>query len=159
MVDDPLDKLADIELPAPPHWQPLLTGIAAALVIIASAAWLGLRLWRRHRTAAMSPTQRALAHIDALLGEWQRGLMDDREASYRLAALLRLGLGLAQLDVHCPTPLSRDKLQWSRTVAALQRLRYEAAPAVRLEEEEFARIKAWIAAAAAQPLSAATQQP
>jgi len=149
MGDDPLTRLADIELPAPPHWQPLLTGIAAALVAFALALWLGLRLWRRYRADTASPPQRALAQIDGLLGDWRHGHIDDREASYRLAALLRLGLGLEQLDVHCPAALSRDKLQWGHTVAALQHLRYEATPAMRLHEEEFVRVKEWISAAAA----------
>ncbi len=159
MVDDPLAKLADIELPAPPHWQPLLIGIAAALTAIILAAGLGLHLWRRQRRDAASPARRALAQVDALLGKWRSGQLGDREASYRLAALLRMGLGLEQLDVHCPATLSRDRQQWGLTVAALQRLRYEATPAAKLREEEFARIRTWIAAAAAQPISVATQQP
>lgn len=151
MGDDPLARLADIELPAPPHWQPWITGMAVAVTVIAVASGLGIYLWRRRREKAVSPTQGALAQIDALLSDWRGGRLDDREASYRLAALLRLGLGLEQLDVHCPATLAGDKQQWGRTVAALQRLRYEQAPAVTLQEEEFARIKAWIATSANPP--------
>jgi hypothetical protein len=158
MGDDTLSKLADIELPAPPHWRPWLTGLAVAFAAITAAAWLGLTLWRRRRTAAVSAPQRALMQIDRLLQDWRRGHLDDRAASYHLAALLRLGLGLAQLDVHCPAAVP-DKRQWGRTVAALQRQRYEAAPTAALQEEEFARAKAWIAAAAAQPPSVPAYPP
>lgn len=151
MGDDPLARLADIELPAPPHWQPWITGMAAALTVIAVVSGLGAYLWRRQRAATVSPQRQALSQLDALLNDWRSGRLDDREASYRLAALLRLGLGLDQLGVHCPAALADDKQQWGRTVTALQRLRYEKAPNTPLQEEEFAHVKAWIAAATRPP--------
>lgn len=154
MGDDPLARLADIELPAPPHWQPWITGMAAAVTVIAAVAGLGIYLWRRRGTTSISPRQQTLTQIDGLLQAWRRAQLDDREASYRLAALLRLGLGLEQLDVHCPAALSHDKQQWGRTVTALQRLRYEQTPAAPLQEEEFARVKAWIATASRPPAAA-----
>ncbi len=101
----PISRLADIELPGPPDWQPVLTALGAAVVLAPAIVWLTWHLWRRvHRRGAAPAAARAAARLDALRRRWEGGEMDDREASYRLAALLRLGLGLDQLDGTAPPP-------------------------------------------------------
>lgn len=145
-MGDPLKRLADIDLPAPPHWQPVLAGLAAAAVLIPAFGWLAWRAWRRRggpRTGPSAP-RRAAARIDAARRCWEDGEIDDREASYRLACALRLGLGMDQLEGRCPPALAAHRTQWNTTVAALARLRYEPAPAARLRAEDFARIKDWL---------------
>lgn len=148
MGDDPLNRLADIDLPAPPHWQPVLTAFGAAAVLVPVLGWLVWRAAarrRRPRGSGMSASRRAAARIDAVRRSWENGEIDDREASYRLACTLRLGLGLDQLDGRCPPALAAHRPQWNATVAALARLRYEPAPEeARLRAGDFARIKDWL---------------
>lgn len=149
MGDDPLSRLADIDLPTPPDWQPLTTALGAAAVLAAAVGWLMWRLWRRHgqRRTESPPGRRAVDRVDAVRGRWEAGEIDDREASYRLASALRLGLGLDQLDARCPPGLAGEETQWGGTVAALGRLRYEPSSAARLRPEDFARIRQWLIAA------------
>lgn len=148
MGNDPLSRLADIDLPAPPDWQPWLLGAGAVLVLTPPALWLGWRLWRRltRRRASRIAPRLAAAQIDGLLHRWREGGIDDREAGYRLAAVLRLGLGMDQLDERCPTALAAYRGQWAETVAALSRLRYRATPAGGLRTDDFLRIKGWLTA-------------
>lgn len=160
MGDDPLSRLADIDLPGPPDWQPVLTALGAAVVLAPAMVWVTWHLWRRvPRRGAAPAAERAAARLDALRRRWEGGEIDDREASYRLAALLRLGLGMDQLDGHCPPALTADRTQWAKTVAALGRLRYEPSPAARLQAEDFARIKTWVTAAGAPAQPGADRRP
>lgn len=151
MGSDPLSRLADIDLPAPPDWQPLLLAVGLTVVLLPLSLWLGRRLWHRWRERRMSAAQQALREIDPLLCHWQRREIDDREAGYRLAALLRLGLGMDQVDEHCPPPLSRHRAQWGETIGTLQRVRYQATPSSRLRPEDFMRVRQWLTAAGRPP--------
>jgi hypothetical protein len=150
-VNDPLAALADIELPDPPaawmpEWLMLVIAIAAAAVVV-----LGLAAHRRgaRKAAASAPPPaparaEARRRLDRLRRDWQAGGIDDREAAYRLCALLRIGLGLPQLDPASP-PRSAEPAEWAGMMAELRRLRYR--PAERgLEARLFDRAAEWLAA-------------
>ncbi|MDX9740355.1 MAG: hypothetical protein RBT81_04125 [Gammaproteobacteria bacterium] len=122
---DPLDALADIEMLAPPS----ATGAAAALLIAASVlaavAWRRWRLRQRTPAAASMPAEReAMQRLAALRAAWETGTVGDREAAYRLCALLRIGLGLPALDPEGP-PAGVDAESWRHWLRALQRVRYQ----------------------------------
>lgn len=145
----PLAALADIELPAPPDWRPLIA-LAAVLLIVAGAALL--YLGNRKRTSSpVAPaqaegyhtTREALARLAHLQQEWTAGALDARAAAYRLGTLLRLGLGLPQLHPGTP-PAGLDTNEWRETLTLLQDLRYAPAPVQRLTPDVFARAQRWL---------------
>ena len=149
MGDDPLTRLADIELPAAPDWQPLMLTTALAVLLVVATGWWLWRMVRRSR-AGTAPRRSAGAHVDTLLQHWQSASMDDREASYHLANTQRLGLGLDQLDSRCPAALAGCEDQWQATLALLQRLRYQRAPNAQLSSDDFLRIRQWVTLAQQQ---------
>lgn len=148
---DPLAALADIELPAPPDWRPLIA--LAALLLLAALAGI-FYLWhrRRHPTpaaparaeaAAPPPECEARARLARLWQEWAAGAIDARAAAYRLGTLLRLGLELPQLHPAAP-PAGLDPHEWRETLTLLQGLRYAPAPPQALTPEIFARAQRWL---------------
>lgn len=153
----PLAALADIELPAPPDWRPL---IAAALILLlcAMGAWILHKYRRRRRDArALAPApgdalgpeapedsaRAALARLEALQQEWRAGTVDARAAAYRLGTLLRLGLKLPQLHPAAP-PAGLDADAWRETLTGLQDQRYARTISRPLTPETFARARAWL---------------
>lgn len=153
MDGNPLSKLADIDLPPAPDWQPFITGAAVGVVAVLLVLGGTIYLWRRRRRASAAPAapRRALGRFEQLARLWRDKRLDDRETSYRLAALLRLSLAVEQLDERCPAVLVRHREQWDATVALLQRLRYQRSPSARLREEDFQHIRQWLETAARQP--------
>ncbi len=146
-----LSRLADIEMPAAPDWQPFIIAAAAivAITAILIAAWLVWRS-RKHRTGnrqTATPLAMAQTRLEQTRMDWQAGKMDDREAAYRLATLLRLGLGLPQLTPECPSHLATDQTAWRDTLRLFEQLRYQQAPQVTLTLEVFQRTKNWLASA------------
>jgi hypothetical protein len=147
-----LAALADIELPAPPDWRPVML-LATALLLCAAAALI-IHLRSRPRRAAPSSAPaagsgrqvsgEALARLDRLRREWSSGTIDARAAAYRLGTLLRLGLGLPQLHAAAP-PAGLDGKEWLETLALLQALRYAPASTQALTLEIFARAQRWLA--------------
>jgi hypothetical protein len=149
---DPLAALADIELPDAPG----SAGSALlAIVIAAAVVALSVAIVLRHRQGkhepippqSPAPGREARRRLDALHADWLAGELDDREAAYRICAVLRIGLHLAQLMPSRPPPhIQAD--EWAGIVERLQILRYR--PAGRgLDEKVFERIAGWLAAAEA----------
>ncbi len=141
---DPLAALADIELPAPPDWRPVIAFAVLALVFI--AALLIRRRLRRDAAPPAPPTRlthEAQTRLACLRQEWDAGAIDARTAAYRLAVLLRLGLGLPQLRPAAP-PRGMDAAEWRETLAVLQSLRYTPAPRAALTPEIFSRADRWL---------------
>jgi len=152
-----LAALADIELPAPPDWWPVI-GLAAALLLFAAGV-LTTHLRSRTRrgtsplllTPALSPgagegeddSREARTRLERLRQEWLAGAVDARAAAYRLGTLLRLGLGLPQLLPAAP-PAGLAPREWRETLALLHELRYAPVPARTLTEETFARARRWL---------------
>ncbi len=131
-----LQRLADIEPPPAPDWQPtLLTGGALFLVLaLLLVAW---RLARRPQ----SPQRTALQRLQYLERQWQQGRCSERETAYRLAAILRLGLGLASLQT---TPDPRHGREWQQLIQQLDELRYQPQPP-RLTATLFHSARRWLA--------------
>ncbi|MCC6303166.1 MAG: DUF4381 family protein [Gammaproteobacteria bacterium] len=140
---DPLAALADIETPAPPDWAPLIAIAALTLAIAAALLIFYIRTRGRPRHAAPSTAHEALARIEGLQREWEAGETDARTAAYRLATLLRLGLGLPQLRPATP-PAGLDAAEWRETLTFLHGLRYAPAPVSALSPELFARARRWL---------------
>ena len=128
-----VQRLADIAPPPPPDWRPLWWGAAALLLLLA----LGFLFMRR--PGRPDPRRLALRRLDCLERDWRKGHCPDRQAAYRLAALLRLGLGLTDLR-HPPLPDD----EWQAFIARLDAVRYRPAPTVRLEEAQFLLARRWL---------------
>ncbi len=144
-----LSRLADIELPAPPDWQPLLiTGgvITIALLLI---VFIRLYIQRRKKISAYNnklsdPALTARLKLQQLINDWQSHTVNDREAAYRLTTLLRLGLGLPQLTPICPPHIAADQRAWQETVSLCTNLRYQKIPGTHLSLEVFQRVEQWL---------------
>ena len=144
-----LSRLADIELPAPPDWQPLL--ITGGAIIIALMLIAFTRLYIRHIKkipadigTRLDPALAARLQLQQLVHDWQSRTISDREAAYRLTTLLRLGLGLPQLTHACPPHIAADQHAWQDTVRLCSNLRYQETSAIRLTPEIFQRAEQWL---------------
>lgn len=151
-------QLADVELPAPPDWQP--TVVAAIVVATAVLLAIGLIYLRSRRgQSAKLPiaSREALYQLRRLQQAWQRNEIDDHDTAYRLATLLRLGLGLNQLTETPPAPLMSEEPQWQTLLQQLAQLRYRPQPDdsgaefnqetqadEKITEETFNQIAQWL---------------
>lgn len=145
-----LATLADIELPLPPEGDATIRLVIALLALTVIGLLLALAWSRRSRrrqppvaTPATSRRHQAMERLHALQAEWQQGGVDDREAAYRLGAILRLGFGLAQLDGESPATVA-DHAAWRRLIEGLRLLRYHPGHA-RLQAADFDLARAWLA--------------
>ena len=148
--EEALQKLADVIPPAAPvdtaeGW----FGAAAAAVIIATVA--GAWRWRRQRAALpaqLAPRLAAQTQLQNLRAQWQAKTIDDRDAAYRLAAILRLGLALPHLPEAPPPAAADDAALWRETLRQLRELRYTAGGAPPLSASLFDHAQRWLAAEA-----------
>jgi len=135
-------QLASIELPPEPNWWPLLgtvIGIVIALTII--ALLMRKKNSAQHNTRLADAAPQRLKHIQQ---QWQDGVLDQRSSAYQLATLLRIALGLKQLDHHTPESLRDQHAQWQATITLLQQLRYQTGSNAQLDEQTFATIRSWL---------------
>ncbi len=145
--DDTLQRLADIIPPAPPAATPWWLWLLAALAFIAIAAlvagWIDRR---RHRRATPADDLRgdALAALNVLRQTWEAKQIDDRDAAYRLATVLRRGLGLAQLSDDHPPAVVNDAPLWRDTLQQLNRQRYRPRREQPLPPELFEHARRWL---------------
>lgn len=148
---DLLNGMADIELPAPPDWSPVIIGIIVAALII---LFIGLITWRTIKAnkklgdTAIVSIEHSQLLLDQLQDKWQQGRISDREATYQLSTLLRLGLGLPQLTPRCPASLKPDTAAWEETIRIFNRLRYKKTPRTRLTPDIFTNTKKWLTSTA-----------
>lgn len=144
--DDTLQGLADVIPPAPPAATPWWLWLLAALAFIAIVALVVWRITRRRRRAAPSDDLRgdALAALSALRLAWEAKRIDDRDAAYRLATVLRRGLGLAQLSDDNPPATINDAPLWRDTLQQLDRQRYRRLRGQPLPPELFERAHRWL---------------
>ena len=140
-----LARLADVELPPAPDWTPTWYALAGVVVlaILAFAVIVRRKHTREVQRPAPTAGAEAQARVDTLHGAWSRGEITPRTAAYRLAAVLRLALGLRQLDAHSP-PSGIDAREWAMALDRLRASRY-ARQSAALDADLFARIAAWIA--------------
>ena len=142
-----LSQLADILPPPPPSgldW--MLLGIVCLLVTVIGLWFMRKRLSRKTPSSAREAQRR----IKALSTAWQAHKLSDREAAYRLATLLRMGLTLPQLSAHVRPNTVEDEVTWRETLEQLHALRYQDHPKSSLSNQCFERAERWLAAAQKQ---------
>jgi hypothetical protein len=142
-----LEQLADILPPPAPGgagWVLLLMG-----VIVVSVATLGLLWFVKRRRARQQdvPTHEAQQRLKALRAAWQARTLSDREAAYRLATVLRLGLSLPQLAPQLRPAAVDDAAAWHDTLKVLQTLRYRNLTSATRSPHCFDRVALWLTAA------------
>lgn len=124
---DPLAGLSDIDRLAPaPVWPEtaalVLLGLGAVVLVVAA------RRRRAQRAASADPAgqrrQEAQRRLEAVHRDWRVGRLPDREAAYRLGALLRIGLALDRLrPTEVPAGVG-DAAAWEAMVTRLAQARY-----------------------------------
>lgn len=139
-------QLADVELPPAPDWQPII--VAATVVIIALLLSIGVVYLRsRRKQAGVVPdrSREALYQLQLLQHKWQLQEINDHDAAYQLATLLRLGLELKQLTETVPPALTNQQPQWQTLLQQLTQLRYTATDdSTPLTSEAFTQVAAWL---------------
>ena len=124
-IDKLLIRMADIETPAPPDWSPvLLSGMLIILLLVLAWWWRKTARAQQHHPVIKHELS-AHHQLETLQAQWQSGSLPDREAAYRLATILRLGLGLPQLTASCPKHLRHDEKAWQSTIVFLDNIRYQ----------------------------------
>jgi len=140
---DIIAQFADIQPPpAPDSGAWILMAIVVSLIAVTLAVAI-IYIYRyrgRHRpTAADAASHRleALQRLQTLEQGWISGQIDDRQVAFRLAALLRLGLG----DAQWPNPVGATDSEQT-LVEALIKLRYERMPRIPLDQTLFSMARA-----------------
>lgn len=149
MNDSPLTQLADIELPFYPAWfSPTYLTIAMLCVVSSLACiwWLKRRRALRN-TAAVLPSTHALHEFDRLHATLATNTPLTRDTAYRIAGVLRVGLGLSQLDSACPPCIIENHDAWPRIVAALTTARYQPDGYLTLDHDDWRVIRNWLQSA------------
>lgn len=122
--DRALATLADIILPPPPDWHSfwLITAIMlAVLALVIAALYFYVRKSRLRQRAAPSSPLNELATLEK---QWRDGVLPTRETAYRLATLLRVGMGIPQLTRHPPLAFASQDSRWETLIRALEHIRY-----------------------------------
>jgi len=139
-------QLADVELPPAPDWQALV--IAAIVVVVAlllAVAVIYLRSRRKHSGKVPDSTSEALHQLQLLQLAWQQQKINDHDAAYRLATLLRLGLELNQFTETPPPSLINQQPQWQALLQQLTQLRYTPANHHNpLTADAFTQVERWL---------------
>ena len=136
-------RMADIIVPVPAGPTLQDAGILILLVVLLSwAAWRIRRGRRQPRQTQATATgwDDALQQLELVRQDWQGGQINHREAAFRLATVLRLGLHLAQLPSQPPAAVM-DKTQWHNTMATLNALRYPSQLSQPLTDECFIGVR------------------
>ena len=142
-----LSQLADIlppPVPSGPNWM-LLAQIG--IVCLITALILVWFIKKRFSRRAVSSAREAVQRLATLREAWRSHTISDREAAYRLAALLRLGLALPQLNARKRPAFVQDETLWRETLDQLHTLRYRNQPVVALSAECFEHTERWLLAA------------
>ncbi len=148
-----LPYLADIQPPpAPPlpSWTNLGNSLGTGLLLLAlgAAALFGLIAVMRRRRR--SPARQALRRLRTLEREWRQGTCPPRQAAYRLATLLRLGLELDSLHVprgergHSDRKSLAHTDEWRALLSRLDELRYAPRPRQSLTPALFQAARRWL---------------
>lgn len=139
---DLLRQLADIELPPMPNYDSIIWGVIGLITLLVACAIV----WRRLHKIAQPAHKATVALIKLQEVEilWRTKALTPRETAFRLACLLRLGLGLAQLTGDCPASLKTYRQSWSDTITMLDQIRYPAQIPTDLPYSTFEVIRQWL---------------
>jgi hypothetical protein len=142
-----LSQLADI-LPPPapvgPDWLLLGTIGGICALMVAALLWF---IKKHYSPRSNSPAREARLRLATLRSTWQSHSITDREAAYRLATLLRLGLAVPQLSMQQHPRVVENDAAWRETLEQLHALRYRDQPGLSLSSQCFDHAEHWLAAA------------
>ena len=157
-----LKLLADIMLPPAQDWTPLWWAASFILPALLSTLVVFLAHKRRRKDIApqTGPSSTPLEELNRIEQEWQSGTLKPRDAAYRLATVLRIGMGLAQLTQQRPPSITGAGAQaansgttdaaqdahWQRVVDGLERIRYRP-DGGQVDAQWFDWIRAWLQSA------------
>ena len=145
-----LSQLADILPPPAPDgasWMLLVAGSIVVIVAVLALVWFV----KKHRPRKITlPAREAQQRLRTLRAAWQARAISDREAAYRLATLLRLGLALPQLAPQLRPAAVDNEQWWHETLTQLNALRYRDHAPSTLPPQCFDRAERWLAAAQRQ---------
>ena len=145
-----LSQLADILPPPAPGGPDWMLIIFVGIICILAAAVL-VWFWKKHHSQRINlPAREARRRLVTLRSAWQSHTISDREAAYRLATLLRLGLALPQLNTQDRPSMVEDDTSWRETLEQLYTLRYRDQAGLSLSSQCFERAARWLAAAQRQ---------
>ena len=145
-----LSQLADILPPPAPGGPDWMLVIVVGIICVLAATVL-VWFWKKHHSQRMNlPAREARRRLAALRSAWQSHTLSDREAAYRLATLLRLGLALPQLNTQDRPSMVEDDAAWRETLEQLHALRYRDQAGLNLSSQCFERAARWLAAAQRQ---------
>ena len=114
-----LSQLADILPPPAPGGPDWMLIIFVGIICILAAAVL-VWFWKKHHSQRINlPAREARRRLVTLRSAWQSHTISDREAAYRLATLLRLGLALPQLNTQDRPSMVEDDTSWRETLEQL----------------------------------------
>ena len=139
-------QLASLELPPAPDWHTLIIATIVVMVaLLLAVALIYLRSRRQQPGHIDDQSREALHQLHLLQRQWQEQNISDHDAAYRLATLLRLGLGLSQLTHTAPPALTTQQQRWQQLQQQLAQLRYSpAASRPPLSLDLFTQIEAWL---------------
>jgi len=140
----PFNMLADIELPNEPSWYSEII-----LVVIASGLLLLLIAWRIMKRKPLRQIQLETINpeqvFNDILAQHQSTKINQREAAFRIATVLRLSLKLPQLTLQAPEILQHEQTLWHQTIQQLEQLRYQHNCDAPLSPELTQQVRRWIA--------------
>jgi len=140
-----LQQLADVLPPPAPDGYWIAWFLVLVVVTAAAGGWWRMR--RRRTRDGLAPAHEARRRLRALRDAWQSQSVADRDAAYRLANLLRLGLRLPQLTPERRPATVADAGAWERTLTELHALRYRRAVGSALSARCFDLADEWLATA------------
>ncbi len=139
----PFNMLADIELPNEPNGYNDII-----FIIIASGLLLTLITWRiikrKPSPQATSETMNAEQALNEVIAQHQSTSINQREAAFRIATVLRLSLNLPQLTLQAPDTLQHEQTLWHKTIQQLEQLRYQHRCDTPLSPELIQQVRRWI---------------
>lgn len=135
-------RLAGIELPPEPDWWPLTWSVAA--IALSTLILVLVIRQKRKLSPQQTPAAEAAHRLQQLQHAWQTGELEARDAAYQIATLLRLGLGLRQLEPTPPPQLAHQAAEWHALLSALAQLRYQPQREATLSEQTFNQIREWL---------------
>jgi hypothetical protein len=145
-----LSQLADILPPPAPDGPDWILVIVAGIICVLAAAIL-VWFWKKHHSQRLTlPAREARRRLAALRSAWQSHTISDREAAYRLATLLRIGLALPQLNTQDRPSTVEDDTSWRETLEQLHALRYRDQAGLSMSSQCFERAAHWLVAAQRQ---------
>ncbi|VAW87022.1 hypothetical protein MNBD_GAMMA16-590 [hydrothermal vent metagenome] len=139
----PFNILADIEFPNEPSWYSEII-----LAVIASSLLLSLIVWRIMKRKPLRQTQLETISseqvLNDIIAQYQSTRINQREAAFRIATVLRLSLKLPQLTLQAPDILQHEHALWRETIQQLEQLRYQHNCDALLSPELTQQVRRWI---------------